>query len=64
MNSTENKKLLEEAKLELKKSKRKDYYKILKVSKTADEKEIKKGYRKHALIHHPGILLEIYIYIL
>lgn len=41
------------AELELKKSKRKDYYKILGVDKDADENAIKKAYRKAALIHHP-----------
>ena len=50
----ENKQLLQEAKLELKKSKRKDYYKILGVSKNVNEDEIKKAYKKRALIHHPG----------
>ncbi|KAK9356469.1 hypothetical protein V1523DRAFT_401947 [Lipomyces doorenjongii] len=44
---------LREAELEVKKAKRKDYYKILGVSKSADETEIKKAYRKLALIHHP-----------
>ncbi|KAF1958321.1 TPR-like protein [Byssothecium circinans] len=41
------------AELELKKSKRKDYYKILGVSKDAGETEIKKAYRKLAIQHHP-----------
>ncbi|KAF8458340.1 hypothetical protein BGX38DRAFT_559367 [Terfezia claveryi] len=41
------------AEMELKKSKRKDYYKILGVDKNASENEIKKAYRKMAIIHHP-----------
>jgi DnaJ family protein C protein 7 len=45
--------LLQQAKLELKKSKRKDYYKILGVSKDANDDDIKKAYRKRALVHHP-----------
>eukprot|EP00795_Rhopilema_esculentum_P013731 gene13731-4651_t len=49
----EYRQLLREAKLELKKSKRKDYYKILGVSKTASDDEMKKAYRKEALKHHP-----------
>ncbi|KAK9383091.1 uncharacterized protein V2V93DRAFT_364224 [Kockiozyma suomiensis] len=44
---------LRDAELELKKSLRKDYYKILGVSKTAGDVEIKKAYRKMALIYHP-----------
>ena len=49
-----NKEALQNAKLELKKSKRKDYYKILGVDKQAGEDEIKKAYKKRALLHHPG----------
>ena len=44
---------LKHAKLELKKSKRKDYYKILEVSKDSNDDEIKKAYRKQALKWHP-----------
>ncbi|XP_060517347.1 dnaJ homolog subfamily C member 7 [Cylas formicarius] len=49
----ENKRLLQDAKFALKKSKRKDYYKILGVDKGASEDDIKKAYRKRALVHHP-----------
>jgi len=49
----EHKQLLENAKLELKKSKRKDYYKILGVSKTATDDDLKKAYKVAALRHHP-----------
>ena len=41
------------AEIELKKSQRKDYYKILGVEKDADEAAIKKAYRKLAIVHHP-----------
>jgi DnaJ family protein C protein 7 len=46
---------LQEAKLELKKSKRKDYYKILELpmKEAATEEEVKKAYRKQALKWHP-----------
>ncbi|KAF7722006.1 hypothetical protein EC973_003789 [Apophysomyces ossiformis] len=45
--------LLRKAELELKKSQRKDYYKILGLSKDATDSEIKKAYRKLALQYHP-----------
>ena len=41
------------AEMELKKSKRKDYYKILGLEKDAGENDIKKAYRKLAIVHHP-----------
>lgn len=41
------------AELEQKKSQRKDYYKILNVSKDASEHDIKKAYRKMAIKYHP-----------
>ena len=53
----EYRRFLQHAKMELKKSKKKNYYKILGVDKSANENEIKKAYRKRALIHHPGMFL-------
>lgn len=44
---------IRDAEMELKKSKRKDYYKILGIQKDATETEVKKAYRKLAIIHHP-----------
>lgn len=44
---------IRKAELELKKSKRKDYYKVLGITKEATEQEIKKAYRKLAIVHHP-----------
>lgn len=44
---------LRQAELELKKSQRKDYYKILGVGKDADQNDIKKAYRKMAVKLHP-----------
>lgn len=49
----ENKKLLQDAKIALKRSKRLDYYKILGIGRNATDDEIKKAYRKRALVHHP-----------
>lgn len=49
-----NKRLLQEAKQALKKSKRKDYYNILGIDKNASINDIKKAYRKRAMVHHPG----------
>ncbi|RKF59321.1 DnaJ-like protein subfamily C member 7-like protein [Erysiphe neolycopersici] len=44
---------LRTAELEQKKSQRKDYYKLLGVEKDADASQIKKAYRKAAIVHHP-----------
>ena len=53
--AVDNRELLSEAKRLLKISKRKDYYKVLGVSKDATDSDIKKAYRKKALQHHPGV---------
>eukprot|EP00873_Tetraselmis_striata_P046529 jgi/Tetstr1/466793/TSEL_011263.t1 len=45
--------LLRTAKLELKKSKRLDYYKLLGLQRSASDSDIKKAYRKAALKEHP-----------
>ena len=44
---------LKKAEAALKRSKTKDYYKILGVARDCTETEIKKAYRKESLIHHP-----------
>lgn len=45
--------LLQNAQLELKKSKTKDYYKVLGVPRDSDESQIKSVYRKMVKLHHP-----------
>ena len=44
---------LKKAEAALKRSKTKDYYKILGVARDCTEADIKKAYRKESLIHHP-----------
>ncbi|KAI1610535.1 DnaJ protein, subfamily C, member 7 [Exophiala viscosa] len=44
---------LRNAELELKKSKRKDYYKILGVDKDAGDKDIERAYKRRAAVLHP-----------
>jgi DnaJ family protein C protein 7 len=51
--STVNKKFLDAAKMKFKISKKKDYYKILSVGRTAGIEKITKAYRELALKHHP-----------
>lgn len=60
---TDNKRLLMEAKMALKKSKRKDYYEILGIDKNASTDDIKKAYRKRAMVHHPGEFENIFSFI-
>ena len=45
--------LLQEAQVALKRSKTKDYYKVLGVSNDADERQVKAAYRKLTKVHHP-----------
>ncbi|RMZ83324.1 hypothetical protein DV737_g1713, partial [Chaetothyriales sp. CBS 132003] len=44
---------LQEAQVELKRSKTKDYYKVLDLPRTASEREIKSAYRRMTKLHHP-----------
>lgn len=44
---------LQRAEADLKRSKQKDYYKILGVPKDATDRQIKKAFRKKALVYHP-----------
>ncbi|ROT42690.1 DnaJ and TPR domain-containing protein [Sodiomyces alkalinus F11] len=45
--------LLQKARLALKRSRTKDYYKVLGVPNDADDRQIKSAYRKLSKIHHP-----------
>ncbi|OLN87660.1 DnaJ subfamily C member 3 [Colletotrichum chlorophyti] len=45
--------LMQKAQIALKRSKTKDYYKVLGVAHDADERQIKQAYRKLSKIHHP-----------
>ncbi|OAA54490.1 and tpr domain containing protein [Niveomyces insectorum RCEF 264] len=45
--------LMNEAQLQLRRSKTKDYYKVLGVSRDADERQIKTAYRRLTKVHHP-----------
>jgi DnaJ homolog subfamily C member 3 len=45
--------MMQEAQMLLKRSKQKDYYKILGVPRDADERDIKRTYRKLTKEHHP-----------
>lgn len=45
--------LVQKAQIALKRSKTKDYYKVLGVSHDADERQIKSAYRKLTKLHHP-----------
>jgi len=45
---------LQNTKIAAKRAKRKDYYKILAIEQGATDDEIRKAYKKRALVHHPG----------
>lgn len=45
--------LINDANVKLRRSKTKDYYKVLGVAHDADERQIKSAYRKLSKVHHP-----------
>lgn len=52
-NSGKVNEMLQKAQVLLKRSRQKDYYKVLGVSRDADEREIKRAFRKLSKEHHP-----------
>lgn len=52
-NSKDVQDLLQKAEVLLKRSKKKDYYKVLGVSRDADERTVKRAYRQLTKKHHP-----------
>lgn len=50
--------VLERAQIALKRSKTKDYYKVLGVAQDADDRQIKKAYNKASLLFHPDKALK------
>lgn len=51
--------LLNKAQIALKRSKEKDYYKVLDVPHDADERQIKAAYRKMTRLHHPDKAVKV-----
>lgn len=51
--SCENEEMLKKAQLALKRSQSDNYYDILEIDRTATAEDIKRSYKKLALIHHP-----------
>ena len=51
--NTEYHQLLKEAKVKLVESKNKDFYAIIGVARDASSEDIRKAYRKAAMVHHP-----------
>jgi len=54
---------LKKAEAALKRSKSKDYYKILGVGKDCNEGDIKKAYRRESLKHHPDKVIFFYSFV-